>query len=220
MIDMMFGNKFLHFNEKYLFNEPDIYYNKDKFDSGEINLCFITGQSGSGKSTMANNMENNKIEKYELDDVIWNKERFTMENFKEYGDLIYTFFNTVGKKYYFSPEDVNNGTVEHYKGIYERDVVIDFVKYAINFARQHKNKKYIIEGVWLYMFIHPSLIKDYAVYIKGTSSLISAIRAIKRDYKSDQVKNKIKSAKCTLSLNMVSEKYVQKYRDYFTKLIS
>ena len=25
----------------------DIYYNKDKFDSGEINLCFITGLSGS-----------------------------------------------------------------------------------------------------------------------------------------------------------------------------
>ena len=26
-------------------------YNKDKFESGEINLCFITGHSGSGKST-------------------------------------------------------------------------------------------------------------------------------------------------------------------------
>ena len=38
--------------ESFLFNDKDIYWNKDKFDSGEINLCFITGYSGSGKSTM------------------------------------------------------------------------------------------------------------------------------------------------------------------------
>ena len=36
-------------NESILINEDDIYYNKNKFDSGEINLCFITGLSGSGK---------------------------------------------------------------------------------------------------------------------------------------------------------------------------
>lgn len=217
---MMFGNNLLHFNEKYVFNEPDIFYNKDKFESGEINLCFITGQSGSGKSTMAHNMENNKIEKYELDDVIWNKERFTMENFKEYGNLIYTFFDTVGKKYYFSSEDVNNGIVEHYDGNYEKDIITDFVKYAIKFCKQHKNKKYVIEGIWLYMFIDPSLLKDYDVYIKGTSSLISTIRAIKRDNKSKQGIDKIKSAKRTFKLNMISEKDVQKYRNYFNKLIS
>lgn len=217
---MMFGNNLLHFNEKYVFNEPDIFYNKDKFESGEINLCFITGQSGSGKSTMAHNMENNKIEKYELDDVIWNKERFTMENFKEYGNLIYTFFDTVGKKYYFSSEDVNNGIVEHYDGNYEKDIITDFVKYAIKFCKQHKNKKYVIEGIWLYMFIDPSLLKDYDVYIKGTSSLISTIRVIKRDNKSKQGIDKIKSAKRTFKLNMISEKDVQKYRNYFNKLIS
>ena len=28
----------VHINESYFFNEEDIYYNKDKFDSGEINL--------------------------------------------------------------------------------------------------------------------------------------------------------------------------------------
>ena len=43
--------------EKYIINEKDIYYNKDKFDSKEINLCFITGHSGSGKSTMAHKKE-------------------------------------------------------------------------------------------------------------------------------------------------------------------
>ena len=37
------------YNEAYVKNVKDIYYNKDQFDSGEINLCFITGHSGSGK---------------------------------------------------------------------------------------------------------------------------------------------------------------------------
>ena len=44
------------FNEGYLINEKDIYYNKDKFDNGIIKLCFVTGLSGSGKSTMAKHM--------------------------------------------------------------------------------------------------------------------------------------------------------------------
>ena len=39
-------------NEAVFKNKDDIYYNKDKFDSGEINICFIIGLSGSGKSTL------------------------------------------------------------------------------------------------------------------------------------------------------------------------
>lgn len=92
--------------EGLILNEPDIYYNKDKFDSGQINLCFITGHSGSGKSTMASKMSNQSIEHYQLDDVIANKMSFSMENLKEYGNLIYSFFSGIGKKYYYTPEDV------------------------------------------------------------------------------------------------------------------
>jgi adenylylsulfate kinase-like enzyme len=50
----------VYLDESLLLNEKDIYYNKDKFDSGEINLCFITGLSGSGKSTMSREMAKQK----------------------------------------------------------------------------------------------------------------------------------------------------------------
>jgi energy-coupling factor transporter ATP-binding protein EcfA2 len=40
-------------SESYIINEPDILYNKDKWDNNEINLLCITGHSGSGKSTLA-----------------------------------------------------------------------------------------------------------------------------------------------------------------------
>ena len=59
-------------SESYIKNDEDLYYNKDKFDRGEINLCFINGHMGSGKSTMGMDMLNNGIEWIELDAIIDN----------------------------------------------------------------------------------------------------------------------------------------------------
>lgn len=206
-------------NEGYIKNEPDIYYNKEKFDSGEINLCFITGHSGSGKSTMARNLaEENNVEHYELDDVIANKENFSMENFKEYGDLIYSFFKGIGKKYYFTSKDVKEGKHPKYQGDYEKDLINDFVKYSINYSKSHKNKKYVIEGIWLLKNIEPSLIKDYAVYIKGTSALISAIRAAKRDKMN--IRNSLYRIIISTTGKDEFEKKIRKYRDYFSNLMN
>lgn len=204
-------------NENMLINQKDIYYNKEKFDSGEINLCFITGYSGSGKSTMAHAKESDEIEVYELDDVIWNKERYTMENFKEYGDLIYSFFKGPGNKYYMSFSKDGKKEPGKWDGEnYERDLIIDFIKYAISWAKSHKNKKYIIEGVWLFcdddkgkLFFEPSYFKDYAVYIKGTSALVSTIRAAKRDKTS--IVNSLKGLKNRL----LDEKNLKKFIDYY-----
>ena len=223
---MMFGNRLLYFNEKYLTNEPDIFYNKDKFESGKINLCFITGLIGSGKSTMAQYMEKKNIEKYELDDVFFNKIKFSMDNLKEYGDLIYSFFKTTGKKFYYTKEDVENGNIKPYNGDYDKDLINEFIKYSINYSKSHKDRKFIIEGIWLYKYIDPQLLKDYAVYIKGTSVLISALRAGKRSENKDKIndflqrkKNSAKETIRVVKANIISEKDVQRYRNYFTKTV-
>ena len=212
--------------ERYIVNEKDIYYNKDKFDNGEINLCFITGQSGSGKSTMAKDIANkdSKVEHYELDDVVANKMSFTMENLKEYGELIYTFFNTIGKKYYYTEQEVKEGKHKPYEGYYEENLIKDFVDYTIKFSKSHKNIKYVVEGIWLLDFIEPEKLKDYAVYIKGTSALISQYRAAKRDAKEDYTDDKIKRSKKFLKrlifgFNFELEQGVQKYRKYFKSLM-
>ena len=213
-------NFYNSFDEGYIFNDKDIYYNKDKFDSGEINLCFITGLSGSGKSTMGRGMKD--AEHYELDDVVANKLHFTMNQMKEYGDLIYSFFNGPGKKYWYTKEDVENGTAKLYTGNYEKDIINDFIDYSISYAKSHKGK-YVLDGIWLYMYVSPEKLKDYAVCIKGTSALISNIRAAKRDAKSEE-KRKIDYAKhfirrVTNPTSFIDEKDVQKYRDYFSKLM-
>ena len=208
-------------------SEHDIYYNKDKFDNGDINLCFITGLSGSGKSTMAGNMEKNGVEKYELDDLfsIW---RFSDDNLKEYGDLIYSFFNGIGKKYReYSYEEFE----EKYKEIdetgYEIPLLNDFIQYCKNYANSHKNKKFVIEGVELFWYKKPEDLKDYAVYIKGTSTIKSMIRGSWRDAKNDSkgFKRLVSFIKSNLNIDrfkafLKSEKDVQKWRDYYNKLES
>ena len=218
--------------EKYIMNEDDIYYNKDKFDSGETNLCFITGHSGSGKSTMGRNMQSDNIEHYELDDLQCIKDHFTMQNLKEYGDLIYSYFNGQGKRFYITYQELKDNNIPGSE--YEDILFKDFVHYAMKYAKSHKNKKYVIEGVWLYCgddngtpWFTPEEFKDYAFYIKGTSAIISKHRAALRDAREDSKGNKINTIKIYLN-NMirknwkwylVDESRINKFRKYFSKLM-
>ena len=230
-IDKYYNESAKLIEEKYIMNEDDIYYNKDKFDSGEINLCFITGHSGSGKSTMGRNMQSDNIEHYELDDLQCIKDHFTMQNLKEYGDLIYSYFNGQGKRFYVTYQDLKDNNTPGSE--YEDILFKDFVHYAMKYAKSHKNKKYVIEGVWLYCdddngtpWFTPEEFKDYAFYIKGTSAIISKHRAALRDAKEDSKGNKINTIKIYLNMirknwkwYLVDEKALNKFRKYFSGLM-
>ena len=57
----------------------------------------------------------------------------------------------------------------------------------MDYSRQHREKKYIIDGIWIYLYFDdPSVFMDYAVFIKGTSFLKSKIRAMKREMQRDK----------------------------------
>lgn len=215
-------DKYDSINEGYIKSDKDIYYNKYKFDSGEINLCFITGQSGSGKTTMAGKMTNDFIQ---LDDLAQN-DLFSDENLKEYGNLIYSFFKGQGKKYRFpngiNREDYINKIFGSYADFCNK-VYPDFIKYSISYASSHKNDKFIIEGIQIFGFSKPSDLDKYAVYIKGTSALLSWYRSIKRDVKESKGKNKLSSFKYKILdiPNYVSfEKLIQQWRDYYNNLMN
>lgn len=231
-IDKYYNESAKLIEEKYIMNEDDIYYNKDKFDSGLTNLCFITGHSGSGKSTMGRNMQSDNIEHYELDDLQCIKDHFTMQNLKEYGDLIYSYFNGQGKRFYVTYQDLKDNNTPGSE--YEDILFKDFVHYAMKYAKSHKNKKYVIEGVWLYCdddngtpWFTPEEFKDYAFYIKGTSAIISKHRAALRDAKEDSKGNKINTIKMYLNdmirknwkWYLVDEKALNKFRKYFSGLM-
>lgn len=215
-------------NEGYIKSDEDIYYNKDKFDSGEINLCFITGLSGSGKSTMGRGMSSKNVEHYEMDDIICNY-AFSDDNLKEYGGLVESFFKGPGKEYRLKrgDEDHNNAVFDSHEN-YEKEITQLFVKHAISYCKSHKRIKYVCDGIWIFMFIKPEQLKDCAVYIKGTSSIKSGYRALKRDVENDKQYNpnepKLKKFKRYLGrlkedifYAKENQKELKSFRKYFEK---
>lgn len=212
--------------EGFLKSDKDIYYNKDKFDSGEINLCFITGLSGSGKSTMGRNMSSKNIEHYEMDDVICN-DNFSDGNLKEYGGLISSFFKGAGKSFrLIQDDDKHNDSVFNTHKNYEKEITQAFVKHAISYCKSHKETKYVCDGIWIFMFIKPEQLKDCAVYIKGTSSIKSGYRALKRDINEDKrngmtslqiFKHEFKRVKEDILYARENQKELRSFRSYFEK---
>lgn len=212
-------------NESILINEKDIYYNKDKFDSGEINLCFIAGLSGSGKSTMGKDMQSHGIEHYDMDDLQVIADHFTLNDLKKYGDLIYSYFTGEGKKFYITYKELKDNQVPESE--YEDKLFPGFVHYAMKYAKAHKDKKFVLEGVWLFQkkWFTPDEFKDYAFYIKGTSMIISHIRAAKRDSSDAESKFKQKLAFINCMAKnwkwyIIDEGQVNKFRKYFKDLMS
>ena len=201
-------------SEKYAHSEPDLYYNEEKFNSGDTNLCFILGHSGSGKSVMARALEGDDIDHIELDDLLLIKDHFTMDELKDYSDMFYSFFTGVGKKYYIGVKEQEKISKEEY----EDKVFIDFVNYAIDYSKKHKEKNYIVEGIWIYLYFDdPSLFSDYAVFIKGTSFLKSKIRTAKREMKRD--KEELQDRKNMFGREtrnyFLDEEKIDKYRNFF-----
>lgn len=215
-----------YIEEGYFKSDKDIYYNKDKFDSGEINLCFITGLSGSGKSTMGRGMSSKDIEHYEMDDIICNY-AFSDDNLKEYGGLVESFFKGPGKEYRLKrgDEDHNNAVFDSHEN-YEKEITQLFVKHAISYCKSHKGIKYVCDGIWIFMFIKPEQLKDCAVYIKGTSSIKSGYRALKRDIDEDKrngmtslqiFKHEFKRVKEDILYARENQKELKSFRSYFEK---
>ena len=201
-------------SEKFILSEPDLYYKEDSFNSGETNICFVLGHSGSGKSVMSRALEGDDIDHIELDDLLLVKDHFTMDELKEYSDMFYSFFTGEGAKYYIGLEERESIPKEEY----EDRVFIDFVSFALEYAKQHKENKYLIDGIWIYLYFDdPSIFHDYAVFIKGTSFLKSKIRTAKRESKRD--KEELKDRKQMFGREvrnyLLDEDKINAYRIYF-----
>ena len=201
-------------NEKYVISEPDLYYKEESFNSGNTNICFILGHSGSGKSMMARALEGDDIDHIELDDLLLIKDHFTMDELKDYSDLLFDFFQGEGAKYYIGVDERDCIPKEEY----EDKVFVDFVKFAMDYSKKHEEKKYIIEGIWIYLYFEdPSVFEDYAVFIKGTSFLKSKIRAMKREMHRDREALQDRKQMFGRSVRnyLLDEDKINVYRDFF-----
>ena len=169
--------KFEMINEAFFKSKDTQYINTDKFNSGEYNICFITGISGSGKSTLSDNITYvYKAEYIELDWMSHCHEPKSLENIKK-GCIAY--YDYIMKHPYIIQYAKNNDT-DKLDIEYEK-----FIKWIIKYASQHKDKKFIVEGIQIYEFAmkdeNYNYIKNYPLIILNTSALKSMVRRLKRN---------------------------------------
>ena len=208
------SEEFLLPKDALVISEPDLYYKEESFNKGNTNLCFILGHSGSGKSRMASTLEGGNIDHIELDDLLLVGDHFSMDELKAYSDMYYSFFSGEGAKYYIGAVQRDSIPKEEY----EDKVFVDFVEYAMGYARQHTEKKYILDGIWIYLYFDdPSVFEDYAVFIKGTSFLKSKIRAAKREMHRDleTLQDRKKMFGREARHYLLDEDKINRYRSFF-----
>lgn len=159
--------------ENLILNNKDLEINLDKFESGDINVLLVTGFSGSGKSTLAKALASKyKCTNYELDCLeFYLSDNLTMENIIGNEDGLVAFINTKKLK----PKVLN---AKELTLLYK-----EYIKFLINWCRKQKDKKFIIEGLQIYETYKDgdTHITSCPIIIKGTSGLVSAIRAAKRN---------------------------------------
>lgn len=161
--------------ESAFINKKDINVNIDKFESGKSNVLLITGLSGSGKSTLASGLAKKYgAYNFELDCLNFYLHGIMTEKQAIDGDEIglLSFIKSKNLK----PD----------KNISSKDEVIlyrEYIKYLINYCKKHKEDKFIIEGLQIYEIFEDgdTFITSCPIIIKGTSGLVSSIRAAKRN---------------------------------------
>lgn len=202
--DLLESSNESYIEEGILLNQKDIYYNKEKFDSGEINLCFITGYSMSGYKAIDTETLDKNIEYCNLYDIchVW---RYIYGGKLKAGKMTTSFFKGPGKKYFYADKQKweDNHSTEETRNIYCDSLIKDFIEYAFKFAERHTIGKYIIEGDQIVRLFKPEEFKNYAIYIKGTSAFTDNLN--------------ISNLKKVFSPSIKTERFLKRYRKYFSK---
>ena len=161
---------------------------------------FITGLSGSGKTTKSNKFIDKGYEVLHLDEI----EKYYTKGRVIQNKIIYNYINHI------------YGERIDKKPIYNQDkwLIIDlFIKYITTLPG-----KYVVEGVQIYLDADLSYLKDYKIYICDTSFFICLIRRFKRGIHKDVPLNiKICNIfKYDLALSHIIDYYkYKKFKIYF-----
>ena len=162
-------------NENMVFNKNDIEVNVDKFESGASNILLVTGLSGSGKSTLAAQLAKKyKANNFELDCLdFYLHGIMTKEQAEEGGEFGLVDF-IKSKRLKVDKSISSKDEIKLYK---------EYIRYLINYCKRNKQDKFIIEGLQIYEVFEEGddFITCRPIIIKGTSGLVSSIRAAKRN---------------------------------------
>lgn len=161
--------------ETTLFNKKDVHHKVEDFESGKTNILFITGLSGSGKSTMARQLVAKHNAVYiELDIIAeaidkdhWIDKSPASSN----AQSIYLAFKKSSNY-----QQSKNDKVEQ---------LYQFIQFVIQYALRNKSSKFIVEGVQLADLEMSDELIRYPLIVTGTSAIKSTYNAtVKREHMS------------------------------------
>lgn len=189
-------------NEDYklntFFSGKDVYFNFDKWRSGEINKCLILGLSGSGKTSLAHKI----ADQYNCDvvhlDMFRGQVYYSDEYLKTEHKQIYEYFTHVwthGNRMSVKtmPSDIRNEEFE--KMVYW---LLD------------RPEPLIIEGMLENIISNNEQLQKFPIIFKGTSVVKSMYRAAMRELNRSESHNGIIPTLCWLS------KHLTKYPGVFS----
>jgi len=160
---------YIHEISEFKFNQ--LYKNNvEMFESGGSNVLFVTGVSGSGKSTMAREIA--KI----TDSVFIELDRFQFYGNSDKDSLL--------DKYYTLNPNLKQYTKYHWNNCSNEVFHSEFVKYfewLMNQIKSDKKTKYVVEGIQLYKHIEPDVLKSYPIIIINKSLQKVYLQRIKRE---------------------------------------
>ena len=143
----------------------DIYHNIDLWESDKSNLLWITGLSGSGKSTISKEIANIKnVIHIELDDLqIAKMNNWDTTKNEVLDSYIYSVGGLDGIFTYCNfKKDLKWKDIVSNKDCYKE--FNKFFNYVIKYAKSNKTKKFVIEGVQIAMCSTNSMIEKISKY--------------------------------------------------------
>jgi deoxyadenosine/deoxycytidine kinase len=195
--------------ENILFSKKDTVKNIDKWKPGPNNILFVTGFSGSGKTSLAEEYEKKyNAHMFELDGIEHGYDSSGMNILER----VYKEFPTWKQRY----DDYKNKRDGFPSKMYD-----DIIAYVVKLCHEDKDNLYIIEGIQLAgpsdrdesSYRYTKHIKNQPLVIKGTSMLASSLRAANRNIKNGDADFGVKEYKRSIKCNSRMQKHI----DGFTK---
>ena len=153
------------FNEGYIFSDNDLKYRFKDWKQGKVNILFITGHSGGGKTTISRQLgKKYNVQVESLDHFIWKPDRSI---------LVQRYYETTKKPMWklHKGVDITDSKVSMHN-------IIEYINWL-----KTLNTRLIVEGTiiaQLYARGYENIFKDCAILVKGTSLVTSVFRHIKR----------------------------------------
>lgn len=172
----------------------DIYHNIEDWESGKSNVLWVTGLSGSGKSTISKEIsaKYNDVEYVELDLIQAGKIRQWDDNDKRLNGLLKDFVDYKGGFDNIFPlytEKARKGEL-NFGDMMDKSCADQFnelFEYIITYTKKNSNRRFVIEGVQIAMCTSNKMIdkiSKYPVIIKMNGPLKTEFRREKRSIKS------------------------------------